>query len=133
ENLGVVKDNSILRMIETSLSDGALYRFRDPKTGEGDEEQMLSVLKNFWTAVSRVFPDAWAQPPRRSRLMHGVGIVSLGFMMDAIADRYRKGLVPPNKYFERELRRISETCRWTSGYWEFARDDVRKWNALQNT
>ena len=35
---GTIKDNSILKMLESSLSDGALYAFRDPNTGEGDEE-----------------------------------------------------------------------------------------------
>src|SRR5215472_15312603 len=40
----IVKDNSILKMVEHSLSDGALYSFRDPATGSGDEEQMMSLL-----------------------------------------------------------------------------------------
>src|ERR1700722_8819648 len=43
---GVIKDNSVLRMIENSLSDGALYGFRDPATGEGDVEAMLGLLRN---------------------------------------------------------------------------------------
>ena len=133
EYVGVIKDNSILRMIENSLSDGALYRFRDPRTGEGDEERMLLLLKSFWVAVAHVFPEAWALPPRRSRLMHGVGIMSLGFVMDAIADRYRDGEMPPSKYFEQQVRSISEICHWNNGYWDFATDDIRKWNALQNT
>jgi hypothetical protein len=29
---GMIKDNSILEMLESSLSDGALYAFRDPDT-----------------------------------------------------------------------------------------------------
>ena len=51
---------------------------------------MLDLLMNFWSAVKDVFPEAWDKPPRRSRLMHGVGIVSLGFLMDAIFDRYSR-------------------------------------------
>ena len=43
-------------MLENSLSDGALYRFRDPQTGECDEDAMLAVLMDFWSAVSRRFP-----------------------------------------------------------------------------
>ena len=39
---------------------------------------MLAILKDFWRAVSHVFPDAWNKPSRKSRLMHGVGIASLG-------------------------------------------------------
>jgi DGQHR domain-containing protein len=81
---GIVKDNSILKMIENSLSDGALYSYRDAATGKGDEEKMIDLLVDFWAAVRDVFPEAWDKPPRQSRLMHGVGIVSLGFIMDAI-------------------------------------------------
>ncbi len=49
---------------------------------------MLSLLKDFWVAVRNTFPGAWGQAPRRSRLMHGVGITSMGYLMDAIVDRY---------------------------------------------
>src|SRR3954471_7505598 len=85
---GVVKDNSVLRMLENSLTDGCLYHYRDAETGGGDIEEMLLVLKPFWRAVEKVFGEAWGQPPRRSRLMHGVGIASLGYLMDAITDEY---------------------------------------------
>ena len=91
---GKIKDNSVLKMLENSLSDGALYSFRNPQTGEGDEDAMLCVLKDFWSAVRHVFPEAWDKPPRQSRLMHGVGIVSLGFLMDAIFDRYIRVRIP---------------------------------------
>ena len=81
-------------MLENSLSDGALYFFRNPQTGECDEDAMLAVLKDFWRAVSHVFPEAWDKPPRQSRLMHGAGIASLGFLMDTIFDRYIRVRVP---------------------------------------
>ncbi len=48
---GVIKDNSILRMIENSITDGALYHFHDAESGEGDVDEMLAILKPFWTAV----------------------------------------------------------------------------------
>ena len=48
------------------------------------------VLKDFWAAVAEVFADAWGLNAEESRLMHGAGIVSLGFVMDAIADRHRQ-------------------------------------------
>ena len=54
---GIIKDNSVLRMFENSLNDGALYRFRDPDTGEGDAEAMLDVLKDFWAAVRDTFAE----------------------------------------------------------------------------
>ena len=75
---GVIKDNSILRMLENSLRDGILYRFRDPQTGNGDDDAMLETLSTFWFAVAHVFDDAWGLPPNKSRLMHGAGIITLG-------------------------------------------------------
>jgi DGQHR domain-containing protein len=129
---GVIKDNSVMRMLENSLSDGALYLYRDPTTGAGDAEAMLEFLASFWTAVRETFPEAWGQPPRRSRLMHGVGIVSLGFVMDAIADASGRS-APTTKGFRRELDKISGLCSWTSGVWKFGARDQRRWNDLQNT
>jgi DGQHR domain-containing protein len=130
---GVIKDNSVLRMVENSLSDGALYRFRDPATGEGDAEAMLDLLKDYWAAVRETFPEAWGQPPRRSRLMHGVGIISMGFVMDAIVDRYRRTRVPSLGDFTGDLARLKDVCRWTGGSWELGPEHHRRWNDLQNT
>jgi hypothetical protein len=130
---GVIQDNSMLKMLENSLSDGVLYRFRDPLTGETDTEAMLSVLKSFWTATSTVFPKAWGLPPTRSRLMHGAGVVSMGFLMDAIAERHRDAGVPRQDSFREDLTPLQEVCRWTEGYWVFGPGVQRKWNEIQNT
>jgi DGQHR domain-containing protein len=130
---GVIKDNSVLKMLEHSISDGALYRFRDPASGEGDVEAMLGLLKSFWAAVKVTFPDAWGLLPRKSRLMHGVGIISLGFLMDAIADRYWRVTLPGEKEFGEDLGALRDVCRWTHGYWDFGPHAQRKWNELQNT
>lgn len=130
---GTVKDNSILKMLENSLSDGVLYRFRSPVDGEHDVDSMLKVLFNYWGAVAAVFPSAWNQLPKRSRLMHGAGIVGMGFVMDAIADRYRSHKVLEQKHFEKDLRPLAPACRWTDGFWEFGNDQKWKWNELQNT
>ena len=130
---GMVKDNSVLRMLENSLSDGILYWFRDPTTGEGDPSTMLPVVKEFWWAVRELFPEAWGQTPRRSRLMHGAGILSLGMLMDAIAESYRREGSPDREVFQRELEPIQGSCAWTSGHWEFRSGERRKWNEIQNT
>ena len=130
---GVIKDNSILRMLENSLSDGALYHFRYAATGDGDAEVMLTLLKEFWTAVQDAFTYAWALSPRRSRLMHGVGIASMGFLMDAITDRYKHLRIPTVDDFAYDLDEIIDLCRWTEGTWTFDYDHRRKWNDLQNT
>jgi DGQHR domain-containing protein len=131
---GIIKGNSVLRMLENSLTDGSLYYYRDPETGSGDIEQMLLVLKPFWGAVHKVFDDAWGLPPRRSRLMHGVGIASLGYLMDAITDQYiARGTLPDESDYAAELELIRDHCAWTSGYWRFGADSLRRWNELQNT
>lgn len=132
---GVIKDNSLLKMIENSLSDGVLYRYRDSNHGNGNVEAILGVLKAFWAAVAEVFEGAWGLKPRRSRLMHGAGIQGLGFLMDAISERYRteSSSVPTTEQFTADLRPLTEVCRWTDGYWEFGPGAQRKWNELQNT
>jgi DGQHR domain-containing protein len=130
---GVVQDNSILKMLENSLSDGVLYRFRDPGTSECDSESMLQVLNAFWSATQRVFPKAWGLPPTRSRLMHGAGIISMGFLMDAIAERHREVPIPTVVQFQEDLEPLREVCRWTDGYWDFGPGIKRKWNEVQNT
>jgi hypothetical protein len=110
-----------------------LYTFRDSDAGAGDEEKMLSLLIDFWSAVKEVFEDAWDKPPRESRLMHGVGIASLGFLMDAIFDRYSREQHPSKDDFAQDLSELSVVCRWTHGFWDFGPGAQRKWNELQNT
>jgi DGQHR domain-containing protein len=130
---GVVKDNSLLRMIENSLSDGALFRFRDPVSSHCDNDRAIAVLKNFWSAVQCVFPRAWGLPPKKSRLMHGAGIVSLGFVMDAIADRHRGRRVATRLQFLEGIGPLVDHCRWTDGFWDFGPRRHVKWCDLQNT
>jgi DGQHR domain-containing protein len=131
--LGNIKDNSILKMLENSLSDGILYRFRYTPDGLGDVDSIMTVLRNYWGAVSKVFDQAWDLPPRRSRLVHGAGIISLGFLMDAIAERHRRMTIPSEHQFAADLEPLQEVCRWTDGYWDFGPGCQRKWNEIQNT
>lgn len=130
---GVVKDNSVLRMLENSLTDGALFRFRTNSSDGADVDAMLNLLKHYWHAVSQVFSNAWGLPPKRSRLMHGAGIVALGFLMDAIADHHRRTPVPSVRQFASGVSSIAEHCRWTDGFWDFGRGNHVKWCDLQNT
>lgn len=130
---GTVKDNSVLRMIANSLSDGVLYRFREPQTEEGDLESMFAVVAAFWTSVRNVWPVDWGLPPRKSRLLHGVGVLSLGYVMDAIADRNWSEVPRDPSLFQPSLEKLAPQCRWSSGYWQFGPHNQRKWNELQNT
>jgi DGQHR domain-containing protein len=130
---GTIKDNSLLKMLENSLSEGALFRFRSEAGEGGDIDGMLGVLKAFWGAVEEVFRAAWRLPPRRSRLMHGAGVISLGFLMDAITDRHRQSGPPPREQFRADLEPLRDICRWTDGHWDFGPGTQRKWNEIQNT
>jgi len=76
---------------------------------------------------------AWGLPPRQSRLMHGAGIISLGFLMDAIADRHRQLRIPAPDDFAADLLPLRNECRWTDGYWDFGPGAQRKRNEIQNT
>jgi len=128
---GIIKDNSILKMLENSLSDGVLHDLRFGADGV-DIDAMISVLKNFWSAVKDVFPEAWAKDPGKSRLMHGAGIVSMGFLMDAICSRYRRYRIPTEQQFKDDLLPLQSVCFWTGGKWDFGSGKAFEWNEIQN-
>jgi hypothetical protein len=65
--------------------------------------------------------------------MHGAGVVALGFIMDAISDRYRPKGLPSHTQFVRDLQPLKEVCRWTDGFWDFGPGQQRRWNEIQNT
>jgi DGQHR domain-containing protein len=130
---GTIKDNSILKMLAISIEDGALYQWFDPDSGTGDTDAMLTLLKRYWAAVGDVFPEAWNSSPRRSRLVHGVGILSLGCLMDEISYELREEGIPSARLYAEHLRQVASDCHWTDGVWQFSGDDVRRWNELQNT
>lgn len=131
---GVIKDNSVLKMLDNSLAHGALYQARVGMSAqEGDIDVMLQILKEFWWAVRSTFADAWGLKPRKSRLMHGVGIVGMGFVMDAVVDHYRRSGIPTREQFASDLGRLAPVCRWTDGEWQLADGVRRRWNEFQNT
>ncbi|RYF54218.1 MAG: DGQHR domain-containing protein [Comamonadaceae bacterium] len=129
---GYIKDNSVLKMIENSLYEGALYQYRNADDGSGDIEQMVIHLNYFWSLVKYTFPAAWELPPSKSRLTHGAGIQAMGYVMDALTDGIpTQGLVDLG--LPEALRSLSMHCAWTSGTWNFGEDQVRRWNGIQNT
>ena len=129
---GDIKDNSVLRMIEHSLSDGALFRYRADERKPVNVAGMLRVLSAYWGAVSDIFPDAWAKPPTRSRLTHGAGLIAMGYVMDAAADALDDGRRWTRSNFAGALERLAPSCHWTSGTWAFGPDQLRRWNEIQN-
>lgn len=128
----VVADTVIVKMIEESLThtSGCLFPYRNVATGECDHLGIWSVLVTFWCAVRDTFPEAWGKPPTSSRLMHGVGIRSMGKLMDRIMGSIDPRTRGVDKIVRRELGVIAPLCRWTSGTW----DELGgvEWNELQN-
>lgn len=125
---GLINDSAIQKVIMNSLHDGILREFLIDSDGP---EKSFSIISEFYRAVSIVFKDAWAgQKPKSSRLVHGAGIVSMGYVMEILArnlacrtwEDFQKGLVPL----------VGKTA-WTVGTWELAEGDNRAWNAIQNT
>jgi DGQHR domain-containing protein len=130
---GFIKDNSVLKMLDNSIIDGYLYNFRDPLDGTGDLDEMAHVVDSFWEAVAVVFSAAWNGRPRTSRLVHGAGIVSMGFLMDAMAFNLEdRGKVDINGFIS-ELAKIEDQCHWMDGEWELSNGVCRAWNDFQNT
>ena len=129
---GYIKDNSVLKMVENSLYEGAVYQYRDPASGDGDEEEMLLHLKSYWTVVAKVFPEAWVLPPRKSRLTHGVGIQSLGYVMDSLTEGTSASELGGID-LEGQLEILAPHVAWTTGSWDFGDGEGRRWNGLQNT
>ena len=125
---GIVKSNAVRRMIENSLSDGVLYDYRDMEGG-GDVRAMVRLLVAYWSAVATVFEEAWRLPPRRSRLTHSVGIVSLGVVMDGLVEAH--GVLSTEEFAQR-LAPLRSVCHWTSGTWVFRHGQHRSWSELRN-
>ena len=50
--------NSVLKLLEHSLSDGSLMHYTYTESGEPDIEGMVELLNNYWGAVADTFPTA---------------------------------------------------------------------------
>jgi DGQHR domain-containing protein len=129
----VITDTVIIKMIEESLTNpsGCLFPYRNIATGEYDQQAIWSVLTTFWSAVKQVFPEAWGKSPNTSRLMHGVGIRSIGKLMDRIMASINPSDENAQALVVKELRLIAPVCRWTNGVWEEL--DGLKWDEILTT
>jgi DGQHR domain-containing protein len=133
ENGAVLTDTVIIKMIEESLvnASGCLFPFRNIASGEYDQTAIWDILVTFWTAVKSVFPDAWGRPPTESRLMHSVGIRSMGKLMDRIMGTVdAKQSEEMLSHVTDELAKISRYCKWTEGIWEEL--GGMHWNEVQS-
>lgn len=125
---GSIKDTSLQKVIMNSADAGAIRDFDKPS---GRMDFGFELLSNFYGAVSDVFPSAWnAHTPKTSRLVHGAGIVSLGFVMEALYSRTGR---LDRRTFARGLEPIADLTAWTSGEWKFQDGSVTKWDEIENT
>ena len=132
KKVAVVFDTVVIKMIEESLThtSGCLFPYRNIATGDCDHVAVWSILITFWSAVKHTFPEAWGKSPVHSRLMHGVGIRSMGKLMDRIMGGIDIRNRDAAKTVRREIALVAPACRWTCGRWEELGDTA--WNELQN-
>lgn len=128
---GVISDSAIQRVIMNSLSDGMMRDFLKRDDPESGAERCLELISDFYAAVARVFPEAWLNKhtPKSSRLVHGAGIVAMGYVMEVLA--LLDGARRPED-FAHGLGCLVGRTAWTSGEWDFGGGDVRHWKAIQN-
>jgi DGQHR domain-containing protein len=129
----VIADNSLIYVIRSSLNSvhGCLYPYKNVATGSYDSERIRNTVNTYWGAVQETFGDAWGLPPKKSRLMHGVGIKSMGALMDHVMNAIRPESPNALDKIKRRLELIKPCCAWISGTWEEL--NGIPWNALQNT
>jgi DGQHR domain-containing protein len=127
----VITDTAVSTMIRNSIDNplGALAPYKANIRDAADIEAMYRTLINYWSAVKAIFPQAWGKELKQSRLMHSAGIIAMGVLMDRIYARL-SGNEDSQKAVQRELTRVVDSCRWTSGTWETL---GLHWNEIENT
>jgi DGQHR domain-containing protein len=124
---GLIKDTLLQRLLINSLQNGAL------RTSSDDEailDRGYHLVSAFFAAVRHVFSADWeGHTAKTSRLLHGAGIVAMGYVMDELSIRQH---ATKRKHFETGLQPLVGRTHWTSGEWNFG-SERRRWNSLQNT
>ncbi|MGU3661935.1 DGQHR domain-containing protein DpdB [Methylobacterium fujisawaense] len=124
---GTIRDTVLQKLIMNSISDGALRLY------SGDDALVLErgarLISEFFHAVRHVFAKDWeGHTPKSSRLVHGTGIVALGYAMEFI---HSVDGAMDREAFAAGLRPLVGNTAWTDGHWRFG-DETRPWNGLQN-
>jgi hypothetical protein len=125
---GVIRDTALQKVIMNSADSGAIRDHGDVKTRL---EFGFELLSNFYGAVADTFPDAWhGHSPHTSRLVHGAGVVSMGYVMESLYSR--TGSLSRRK-FAQGLQPLTRRVAWTSGRWVFPDGSVVPWDEVENT
>lgn len=123
---GVISDTVVQKLLMNSLSDGALRLYRDD--ARLLNTRGVDLISEFFHAVKHVFHDAWVDhTPKTSRLVHGVGLIAMGFVMEyihaSIGATRREQFIAP-------LTALRPATAWTDGEWVLG-NERRRWNGLQ--
>jgi hypothetical protein len=128
---GKIANNAIQRVIMTSRAHGALRILAQAADGD---EKCFEFVSDFYRAVQAVFSKDWVGlSPKTSRLVHSVGIISMGRVMEVafqICQARHFG------DFCGILEGIRDQTHWTQGRWIIGNSDnlrERAWNEFQST
>ncbi len=123
---GMIKDTLLQKVLMNSIQHGALRELRtDRLVSTG-----FKIVSEFFWAVQHVFADDWnGHTTKSSRLLHGAGLIALGYVMDELHSRTNAS---DRKDFAKGLKPLVGHTHWTKGTWRFG-DERRAWNTLQNT
>jgi DGQHR domain-containing protein len=125
---GVIRDTAVQKVIMNSASDGAIRQF----VHEADYvDRSFGLVNEFFWAVREVFQDEWeGMTPKTSRLVHGAGIVALGYVMELLHSRIG---AQTRDQFAEGLALLKGRTAWSTGRWQFADANERPWSSIQNT
>ena len=124
--VGIIQDTVIQKMIMNSLENGALRELINHPDGI---DVSFQLINDFYQAIAETFPEAWdRQTPRSSRLVHGAGIIAMGYVMEYL---YFSSQSRNVNDFKKGLNLLDGKTAWTFGEWDFGDRKVR-WNDLQN-
>jgi DGQHR domain-containing protein len=128
---GKIASNAIQRVIMTSRSHGALRILA--QTPDGDDK-CFQLMSDFYRAVQAVFNKDWeGLSPKTSRLVHSVGIISMGRVMEVA---FHICQAKSFGDFCDVLASIRDQSHWTQGKWIIGNNDnarERAWNEFQST
>ncbi len=124
---GIIRDTVLQRVIMNSISDGALRLY-------ADSDQLLldrgaTLISEFFHAVRHIFASDWdGKTPKTSRLVHGAGVVAMGYAMEEL---HASTGAATREEFANGLRLLKGRTAWSEGEWVFG-EERRRWNGLQN-
>jgi DGQHR domain-containing protein len=127
---GKIASNAIQRVIMMSRSHGALRILAQSPDGD---EKCFQLMSDFYRAVQAVFRKDWdGLSPKTSRLVHSVGIISMGRVMEIA---FQIGQARNFGDFCNVLDSIADQTHWTQGKWVIGNADnsrERAWNEFQS-